>query len=70
VSHWPAGAIVVVGHWSPVQHGSSSSVHAAPQWCCPGGQSTLPVVPVAPQQNALGAPPAVHPRAALPKQPC
>jgi hypothetical protein len=65
-SHPPAAAVVAAGHCvsSPSQHGWSSGTHGAPQWCDPGGQSTLPTVPAAPQQNWP-----VQPRVALRKQP-
>ncbi len=50
VAHAVLPLVVFEGHASPLQHGVSIGTHASPQWCCAGGQSTLPVVPVAPQQ--------------------
>jgi hypothetical protein len=50
VSHGVLPLVVLDGHASPVQHALSMGTHASPQWCCPGGQSVLPVVPAPPQQ--------------------
>ena len=66
VSQVATRVVVEDGHAasSPSQQGWSSGTHVAPQWCCPGEQSLLPLVPVGPQQNCPE-----HPRVVFKKQP-